>query len=48
VIACNLDQKNPHSPEALELRPFNETVDEVLKTEGEILDLVRGLQTPVG
>jgi len=45
LLSCNLDLKNPNSAEALEHRPPEELVSEIIEKEERILEIMQEIQT---
>jgi len=48
LVSCNLDLKNPNSAEALEHRPPEELVSEIIEKEQRILEIMQEIQTELG
>ena len=45
LVSCNLDLKNPNSAEALEHRPPEELVSEIIEKEQRILEIMQEIRT---
>jgi type I restriction enzyme M protein len=48
LVSCNLDLKNPNSAEALEHRPPEELVGEIIEKEQRILEIMQEIQAELG